>query len=91
MIQYYEVDGRSKDVETIASHRDEWEAWFTSMLRDRGYIPVLHLTSEWTVLYVEEDESFRWSVRIPVMEIGKDLAWQFRGVYGERLCPEPTP
>lgn len=91
--EWYEVGGIARDVETIVAHRDDWQAWFVSMLRDYGYIPHLDLTSEWEVSYIEESEQFGWEARVPVCYVGKEYAWEFNGVYEGRLLParNPTP
>ena len=86
-IHSFRIAGVIKSDKDIMRIREEYERLLVQQLRDKGYIPHLDITPQFSVQYHEAKDNYGFELVIYGIYLGKKKCLQYEGFSNNNLIP----
>lgn len=85
-IRKFSLEGSLTDG-NISSNKDRLVHYVENLMRDFGHVPSLDNEPQFTLEYDQEEQSFKFSLTVYGVKVGKEKSWQIDGVSGGKKIP----
>lgn len=82
------MQGEIHDDATIPRLRAEYERLIESDMREQGYVPILDLDTQFSLLYNEGTDTYEFDIVVYGVFVGKKKAHMYEGFSGQNLIPK---
>ncbi len=82
------MQGQIHDDAAIPRLRLEYERLIESDMREQGYVPILDLDIQFSLLYDEEQDQYEFDIVVYGVYVGKKKAHLYEGFSGQSLVPK---
>jgi hypothetical protein len=86
-IRRFTIDGVLKKDSDIPRIRAQYESLLVHDLRANGYIPVLDLDTQWATEYDIDGDTWKFTLSVYGIYLGKKRAYKWEGFSGNKLIP----
>ncbi|MEY4331347.1 MAG: hypothetical protein RLZZ196_85 [Bacteroidota bacterium] len=89
-IKSFIISGVIKDDSKISKARENYERLLLQDMRDKGYVPVLDLESQFSIKYNENKDSYSFFLEMFGVYLGKKKAQEVEGFSGQQFFKRIT-
>lgn len=89
-IRKFTIDGVLGQDSDIPRIRAQYESLLVHDLRNKGYVPVLDLDSQWATEYHVDTDTWGFALSVYGVYLGKRKAYEWEGFSGNKLIPRNT-
>ncbi len=82
------MQGQIHDDAAIPRLRLEYERLIESDMREQGYVPILDLDIQFSLLYDEPQDLYEFDIVVYGVYVGKKKAHLYEGFSGQSLIPK---
>ena len=82
------MQGQINDDAAIPRLRLQYERLIESDMREQGYVPILDLDIQFSLLYDEEQDLYEFDIVVYGVYVGKKKAHLYEGFSGQSLIPK---
>lgn len=82
------MQGQIHDDAAIPRLRLEYERLIESNMREQGYVPILDLDIQFSLLYDEPQDLYEFDIVVYGVYVGKKKAHLYEGFSGQSLIPK---
>lgn len=82
------MQGQIHDDAAIPRLRLQYERLIESDMREQGYVPILDLDIQFSLLYDEEQDLYEFDIVVYGVYVGKKKAHLYEGFSGQSLIPK---
>jgi hypothetical protein len=87
-LKSFGMQGQIHDDAAIPRLRLEYERLIESDMREQGYVPILDLDIQFSLLYDEEQDQYEFDIVVYGVYVGKKKAHLYEGFSGQSLVPK---
>ena len=87
-LKSFGMQGQIHDDAAIPRLRLEYERLIESDMREQGYVPILDLDIQFSLLYDEEQNKYEFDLVMYGVYVGKKKAHLYEGFSGQSLIPK---
>jgi hypothetical protein len=87
-LKSFGMQGQIHDDAAIPRLRLEYERLIESDMREQGYVPILDLDIQFSLLYDEEQDKYEFDIVVYGVYVGKKKAHLYEGFSGQSLIPK---
>jgi hypothetical protein len=87
-LKSFVMQGQIHDDAAIPRLRLEYERLIESDMREQGYVPILDLDIQFSLLYDEEQDQYEFDIVVYGVYVGKKKAHLYEGFSGQSLVPK---
>lgn len=87
-LKSFGMQGQIHDDAAIPRLRLEYERLIESDMREQGYVPILDLDIQFSLLYDEEQDLYEFDIVVYGVYVGKKKAHLYEGFSGQSLVPK---
>jgi hypothetical protein len=87
-LKSFGMQGQIHDDAAIPRLRLEYERLIESDMREQGYVPILDLDIQFSLLYDEEQDQYEFDIVVYGVYVGKKKAHLYEGFSGQSLIPK---
>ena len=87
-LKSFGMQGQIHDDAAIPRLRLEYERLIESDMREQGYVPILDLDIQFSLLYDEEQNKYEFDIVMYGVYVGKKKAHLYEGFSGQSLIPK---
>lgn len=81
------MQGQIHDDSAIPRLRSQYEQLIESDMREQGYVPILDLDIQFSLLYDETNDLYEFDIVVYGVYVGKKKAHLYEGFSGQNLVP----
>lgn len=82
------MQGEIHDDSAIPRLRVEYERLIESDMREQGYVPILDLDTQFSLLYDEGKDIYEFDIIVYGVFVGKKKSYMYEGFSGQNLIPK---
>lgn len=82
------MQGEIHDDAAIPRLRAEYERLIESDMREQGYVPILDLDTQFSLLYYEDQDTYEFDIVVYGVFVGKKKSYMYEGFSGQNLIPK---
>lgn len=82
------MQGEIHDDAAIPRLRAEYERLIESDMREQGYVPILDLDTQFSLLYYEDQDTYEFDIVVYGVFVGKKKSHMYEGFSGQNLIPK---
>ena len=82
------MQGQIHDDSAIPRLRSQYEQLIESDMREQGYVPILDLDIQFSLLYDEINDIYDFDIVVYGVYVGKKKAHLYEGFSGQNLVPK---
>lgn len=82
------MQGQIHDDAAIPRLRLEYERLIESNMREQGYVPILDLDIQFSLLYDEAQDIYEFDIVVYGVYVGKKKSYLYEGFSGQNLIPK---
>jgi hypothetical protein len=87
-LKSFGMQGQIHDDSAIPRLRLQYERLIESDMREQGYVPILDLDIQFSLLYDEEQDLYEFDIVVYGVYVGKKKAHLYEGFSGQSLVPK---
>ena len=87
-LKSFGMQGQIHDDSAIPRLRLQYERLIESDMREQGYVPILDLDIQFSLLYDEEQDQYEFDIVVYGVYVGKKKAHLYEGFSGQSLVPK---
>lgn len=87
-LKSFGVKGQIHDDAAIPRLRIEYQRLIESDMREQGYVPILDLDVQFSLLYDEPNDLYEFDIVVYGVYVGKKKAHLYEGFSGQSLIPK---
>jgi len=87
-LKSFGMQGQIHDDAAIPRLRLQYERLIESDMREQGYVPILDLDIQFSLLYDEEQDLYEFDIVVYGVYVGKKKAHLYEGFSGQSLIPK---
>ena len=87
-LKSFGMQGQIHDDAAIPRLRLEYERLIESDMREQGYVPILDLDIQFSLLYDEAQDIYEFDIVVYGVYVGKKKAHLYEGFSGQSLIPK---
>jgi len=87
-LKSFGMQGKIHDDAAIPRLRLEYERLIESDMREQGYVPILDLDIQFSLLYDEAQDIYEFDIVLYGVYVGKKKAHLYEGFSGQSLIPK---
>ena len=87
-LKSFGMQGEIHDDAAIPRLRAEYERLIESDMREQGYVPILDLDTQFSLLYNEEQDTYEFDIVVYGVFVGKKKSHMYEGFSGQNLIPK---
>jgi hypothetical protein len=87
-LKSFGMQGQIHNDAAIPRLRLEYERLIESDMREQGYVPILDLDIQFSLLYDEEQDKYEFDIVVYGVYVGKKKAHLYEGFSGQNLVPK---
>jgi len=87
-LKSFGMQGGIHDDAAIPRLRAEYERLIESDMREQGYVPILDLDTQFSLLYNEEQDTYEFDIVVYGVFVGKKKSHMYEGFSGQNLIPK---
>jgi hypothetical protein len=87
-LKSFGMQGQINDDAAIPRLRLQYERLIESDMREQGYVPILDLDIQFSLLYDEEQDLYEFDIVVYGVYVGKKKAHLYEGFSGQSLIPK---
>jgi hypothetical protein len=86
-LKSFGMQGQIHDDSAIPRLRSQYEQLIESDMREQGYVPILDLDIQFSLLYDETNDLYEFDIVVYGVYVGKKKAHLYEGFSGQNLVP----
>lgn len=87
-IHNFTVTGTIGDDSQFIKARELYERTLVQQMRDKGYIPVLDMSPQFSITYIEKKNQYGFLLVMFGVYVGKSKAYKYEGFSGQEFIPK---
>lgn len=87
-LKSFGMQGQIHDDAAIPRLRIEYQRLIESDMREQGYVPILDLDIQFSLLYDEPNDLYEFDIVVYGVYVGKKKAHLYEGFSGQNLIPK---
>lgn len=87
-LKSFGMQGQIHDDAAIPRLRIEYQRLIESDMREQGYVPILDLDIQFSLLYDEQNDLYEFDIVVYGVYVGKKKAHLYEGFSGQSLIPK---
>lgn len=87
-LKSFGMQGEIHDDAAIPRLRAEYERLIESDMREQGYVPILDLDTQFSLLYYEDQDTYEFDIVVYGVFVGKKKSHMYEGFSGQNLIPK---
>lgn len=87
-LKSFGMQGEIHDDAAIPRLRAEYERLIESDMREQGYVPILDLDTQFSLLYYEDQDTYEFDIVVYGVFVGKKKSYMYEGFSGQNLIPK---
>jgi predicted nucleotidyltransferase len=87
-LKSFGMQGQIHDDSAIPRLRSQYEQLIESDMREQGYVPILDLDIQFSLLYDEINDIYDFDIVVYGVYVGKKKAHLYEGFSGQNLVPK---
>lgn len=87
-LKSFGMQGQIHDDASIPRLRIEYQRLIESDMREQGYVPILDLDVQFSLLYDEPNDLYEFDIVVYGVYVGKKKAHLYEGFSGQSLIPK---
>lgn len=87
-LKSFGMQGEIHDDSAIPRLRVEYERLIESDMREQGYVPILDLDTQFSLLYDEGKDIYEFDIIVYGVFVGKKKSYMYEGFSGQNLIPK---
>ena len=87
-LKSFGMQGQIHDDSAIPRLRKEYERLIEDDMREQGYVPILDLETQFSLLYDEQNDIYEFDIVVYGIYVGKKKSHLYEGFSGQNLVPK---